>query len=172
MNNSNDPVYTKQVLELLTVANEFCLFTEKISDYTKEDIITYYRRINPLLYLKGSLLKDVLPENPELNERFVLEEEWEALFNILRNKLYPNDHFWICAEPHNEDTEAEKASIAECIADCYQDMKDFVMLYQKNLIGARQNAVHEVYNSFSNHWGPALLKSLYALHLLYQDALS
>lgn len=166
MNQSNNPVYNKQVIELLTVANEFCLFTQKIDEYSKDDIITYYRRIIPLLYLKGTLLQDVLPENPELNERFVLEEDWESLFNLLKNKLYPNDHFWICADPHNEDTEAEKASIAECIADTYQDMKDFVMLYQKNMIGAKQNAVHEVHLNFANHWGPALLKALYALHLL------
>lgn len=169
MNNSNDPVYTKQVIELLTVANEFCLFTQKIDDYSKEDIITYYRRIIPLLYLKGSLIQDVVPENPDLNERYVLEEDWEQLFNKLRNKLYPDDHFWICADPHNEDTEAEKASIGECIADVYQDMKDFLMLYQKNMQGAKENAVHEVYINFPIHWGPALTKALYALHLIYTD---
>lgn len=169
VNNQNDPVFSKQVIELLTVANEFCLFTQKVDEYSKSDIITYYRRIIPLLYLKGSLIQDVTPENPDANERFVLEEDWEALFNIVRNKLYPNDHFWVCADPHNEDTEAEKSSIAECIADCYQDMKDFVMLYQKNLKDARENAVHEVYMNFTNHWGPALTKALYALHILHSE---
>ncbi len=167
MNNQNNPVYTKQVAELLTVANEFCLFTQKVQDYSKDDILTYYRRIIPLLYLKGSLLQDVTPSDPDRNERFVLEEDWESLFNLLRNKLYPDDHFWICADPHHEDTEAEKASIAECIADCYQDLKDFLMLYEKNSLAARENAVHEVYLSFPYHWGPALTKALYGLHLLY-----
>lgn len=155
---------------MLTVANEFCLFTEKLSDYSKADIITYYRRIIPLLYLKGSMVKDILPENEELNERFVLEEEWEYVFNTLKNKLYPNDHFWICANPHDEDTEAEKASIGECIADCYQDMKDFIMLFQKTSHNAKENAVHELCQNFPTHWGPALTKSLYALHLLYMEA--
>lgn len=167
MTELNNPVYSKQVLELITVANEFCLFSQKVDQYSKEDIMTYYRRILPLLYLKGSLVKNVTPSNPELNERFVLEEDWEALFNMVRNKLYPNDHFWICADPHNEDTEAEKASIAECIADCYQDMKDFIMLYQKNQLAAKENAVHELYLNFPGHWGPAITKALYALHLLY-----
>lgn len=170
MENPNNPVYTKQVIELLTVANEFCLFTQKIEEYSKEDILIYYRRIIPLLYLKGSLVKDVIPENPELNERFVLEEEWETIFNTIRNKLYPDDHFWVCADPHHEDTEAEKSSIAECIADCYQDMKDFLMLYQKNTIDAKENAVHEICQNFPTHWGPALTKALYALHLLFSGA--
>jgi len=167
---TNHPVYAKQVIELLTVANEFCLFTQKIEDYSKEDIISYYRRIIPLLYLKGTLIADIEPQDPDLNERFVLEEDWEVVFNTLRNKLYPNDHFWVCQDPHNEDTEAEKASIAECIADVYQDMKDFLMLYQKNLTGAKENAVHEVFINFPSHWGPALTKALYALHLIYMEA--
>lgn len=170
VDNNNNPAFTKQVVELLTVANEFCLFTQKVSDYSKEDIVVYYRRIIPLLYLKGSLVKDILPQNAYLNERFVLEEEWETVFNNIRNKLYPDDHFWVCADPHSEDTEAEKASIAECIADCYQDMRDFVMLFQKNLQDARENAVHEVVINFNNHWGPAFTKALYALHFLSAGA--
>ncbi len=169
MINQNDPVYSKQVLEFLTVANEFCMFSEKASDYSKEDIVTYYLRIIPLLYLKGSLLKDINPQNPELNERFVLEEDWEALLNIIRNKLYPDDHFWVAADPHDVDTEAEKSSIAECIADTYQDMKDFVMLYQKSTRDAKENAIHEIYTNFPGHWGPSLTKALYALHFLYVD---
>lgn len=169
MTETNNPVFSKQVIELLTVTNEFCLFSQKVDEYSKEDVITYYRRILPLLYLKGSLIKDVTPSNPELNERFVLEEDWESLFNIIRNKLYPNDHFWVCADPHNEDTEAEKSSIAECIADCYQDLKDFVMLYQRSQLSAKENAVHEVYDNFPAHWGPAITKALYALHLLYME---
>lgn len=169
MIDQNDPVYTKQVAELLTVANEFCLFTEKAENYSKADIITYYRRIIPLLYLKGSLVKDVIPENEELNERFVLEEDWQGVLNSIRNKLYPNDHFWVCSNPHDEDTEAEKSSIGECIADCYQDMKDFLMLYQKNSHGAKENAVHEICVNFINHWGPALTKALYAFHLLFLE---
>lgn len=170
MAQTNHPVYAKQVIELLTVANEFCLFSQKIEDYSKDDIISYYRRIIPLLYLKGTLIEDIEPQDPDLNERFVLEEDWELLFNTLRNKLYPDDHFWICHDPHNADTEAEKASIAECIADVYQDMKDFLMLYQKNLTGAKENAVHEVFSTFPSHWGPALTKALYALHLIYMEA--
>ncbi len=171
VNNQNDPLYSRQVIEFITVANEFCIFSEKINDYTRDDIITYYLRIIPLLYLKGSLIKDITPENPDNNERFVLEEDWENLLNAVRNKLYPDDNFWIAADPHDVDTEAEKSSISECIADIYQDMKDFIMLYQKNTRSAKENAVHEVFINYPGHWGPALTKALYALHLLYADTL-
>jgi hypothetical protein len=162
----NDPVLTRQIVEFITVCNEYCLFTEKVSEYSKEDIVDYYRRILPLLYLKGSLIKSVEPSNTESSERFVTEEYWELLFNTVRNKLYPNDHFWVSTSMYDENTEIEKASVAECIADIYQDMKDFLVLYQKNFYSAKENAIHNIMLQFSDHWGPAVLKSMLAFHEL------
>lgn len=160
----NDPVFTRQILEFITVSNEFCHFTEKAGDYTKEDIVDYYRRILPLLYLKGSLIKTVHPSDPEAAERFVTEDEWESLLIILRNKLYPDDHFWVSSNLMDENAEIEKSSIAECLADIYQDMKDFLTLYQKNFYTAKENAVANVCLHFNEHWGPAVIKAMLALH--------
>lgn len=162
----NNPVYSKQVIEMLTVANEYCLFMEKCDDYPIEDILSYCRHILPLIYLKGSLVKPLIPAEPDDAERFVTEESWESLFNTLRNKFYPDDHFWMCQDPRDENTEIEKNSLAEHLADIYQDMKDFVMLYQKNRHSARENAIAGIASYFMDHYGPAITKSLYALHLL------
>ncbi len=162
----NDPVFTRQIIEFITVSNEFCLFTEKVETYSKEDIVEYYRRILPFLYLKGSLLKPVVRSAGEASERFFTQEEWELLFNTLRNKLYPDDHFWVSTDMYDENTEIEKASVAECIADIYQDMKDFLMLYQKNHYASKENAVNDVCEHFDHHWGEASIKCMLALHRL------
>lgn len=162
----NDPVYSKQVIELLTVANEYCIFTEKADDYSKPDIINYYRHILPLLYIKGSVLKPIIPQHPEDAERFVTEESWETIFNSLRNKFYPDDHFWACEDLSDENTDVEKMSLAECLADIYQDLKDFIMLYQKNLYSARENSIAEVSRLFNEHYGTKITKALPALHQL------
>ncbi len=162
----NDPILTRQILDFITVSNEFCHFTEKAGDYQKEDIVDYYRKVVPLLYLKGSLVQPVQPSDPDASEHFFNEEDWETLFNTIRNKLYPDDHFWISSSMTDPDAEIEKASLAECLADIYQDMKDFLMLYQKNKYTARENAVHNVCTHFDDHWGPAALRALMALHNL------
>ena len=162
----NDPVYSKQVIELLTVANEYCIFTEKVDDYSKADIVNYYRHILPLLYIKGSVLKPIIPQHPEDAERFLTEESWEIILNSLRNKFYPDDHFWICEDSSDENTDVEKMSLAECLADIYQDLKDFVMLYQKNLYSSRENAIAEIARLFSEHYGEIITLALPALHQL------
>ncbi|MFA4852339.1 MAG: DUF5063 domain-containing protein [Bacteroidales bacterium] len=56
------------------------------------------------------------------------------------------------------------ASIAENITDVYQDMKDFIMLYQKGTHAAKENAVAECRRLFETHWGSRLVNALRALH--------
>ena len=48
-----DPVYSKTVLEMLTVANEYCLFLEKAEDYDRQDIIMFLQKVCPLIYIKS-----------------------------------------------------------------------------------------------------------------------
>jgi len=162
----NDSSYNKQVIETFTVANEYCLFFEKVHNYSKIDILNYFSRILPLLYLKGSLLPDIEVEIHEVNERFVTEENWEILFNDVMHKLGKEDKFWYINELEFIDNETSKGSISECLTDIYQDLKDFVMLYQKNSIHAKQNAVKSLRYLYMVNWGYKILIALKAIHYI------
>jgi hypothetical protein len=167
---SKEPVYNRNVIEILTVANEYCLFIEKTEEYRKDEIINYLHNICPLLYLKGVMLPSIQVDDPDANERFVTEEQWEKIFNELRTKLLPDDEFWYINEWTFVDSEISKGSIAENLADIYQDLKDFVILYQKNTLTAKQNAVNSCKVLFEVNWGPKILQVQKALHyLLYKN---
>ncbi|MDG1900929.1 MAG: DUF5063 domain-containing protein [Bacteroidales bacterium] len=151
---SNDDItLSKQVVEMATVANEFCYFIENVEKKEKEIVLEFMQRILPLLHLKGSLLPNIEPEHPEANERFVTEEQWERVFNELRQVLGEDDEYWIIDPQYMNDTEPLKASLSENITDIYQDMKDFLLLLQKNTHAARENAVSECKILHANHWG-------------------
>jgi len=151
---SNDDItLSKQVVEMATVANEFCYFVENIEKKEKEIVLEFMQRILPLLHLKGSLLPEIEPEHPEANERFVTEEQWERVFNELRQTLGEDDEYWIIDPQYINDTEPLKASLSENITDIYQDMKDFLLLMQKNTHAARENAISECKILHANHWG-------------------
>ena len=151
---SNDDItLSKQVIEMATVANEFCYFVENIEKKEKEIVLEFMQRILPLLHLKGSLLPEIEPEHPEANERFVTEEQWERGFNELRQTLGEDDEYWIIDPQYINDTEPLKASLSENITDIYQDMKDFLLLMQKNTHAARENAISECKILHANHWG-------------------
>lgn len=172
MTDQQDPAkHKKQVLELLTVANEYCMFIEKAYDYSKNDIMQYVHRIAPLLYLKGSLLPELEVENTEAYERYVTEEVWENIFNDIRNTFGRDDEFWFIDESTFQGEEITKGSMAESITDVYQDLKDFVFLYSKNTSDAILNSVVECRHLFHTNWGPKLIRLQKNIHfLLYHQA--
>lgn len=164
----NDLTLSKAAIEMLTVANEYCLFFEEVEKFKPEDILTYFQRLAPLLYLKGSLLPAIEVEDDDFAERFVTEEQWEEIFKALREKFGPDERYYI--HDHNYDT--QEASLADNLADIYQDMKDFVMAYQKNTLPARQNALALIRGLFANHWGPIVLQAMGAGHqVLHKDVI-
>ena len=150
---NDDITLSKSVIEMATVANEFCHFFENIENKENESILNFIQRILPLLYLKGTLLPQLTPEFPEANERFVTEEQWEKIFTALRDKFGKEDEYWIIDPQYINETEPLKASLSENIADIYQDMKDFLLLLQKNTLAARENAINECNTLLGNHWG-------------------
>jgi hypothetical protein len=162
----NHPVYSKNVFEIITVANDFCIFLAKIETYSKTEAIDYLQKVCPLLYIKGALIPDVEVSNPDANERFVTEGDWETLFNELRNKFQPDDEFWFIDNSGINDNNPIKGSLAEHFADIYQDLKDFLMLYQKNTLDAKENAVSELKRLFPIHWGLRIVNAMKILHYI------
>ncbi len=164
--NPEDSAISKPVLEMLTVANEYCLFFEKAASYSMHDILNYFHRIAPLLYLKGSLLPVSGMPDTEQGERFVTEEQWEQVFKALREQFRDADVYYV----HDHNFDSVEASMSDNMADIYQDMKDFIMLYQKNTTPARQQAIYQLQDLYRWRWGPAILSALGAVHqLLFKE---
>lgn len=166
----SEPVFSRNVLEMLAVANEYCVFIEKSDDFTTDELLGFLQKISSLLYIKGALLPIIEPSDPDANERFVTEEKWEMVFNALRAKFQPSDEFWFADAAFEENAELLKASMAEHFTDIYQDLKDFLILYQKNSIVAKENAVAECRRLFASHWGMRIANVQKALHhMIYPD---
>ena len=167
---NEDITVRKSVLEMLTIANEYCYFIQNVVNKTDNDILEFIYRIGPLLYLKGTLIPEITVQNPEANERFVTAEEWENTFYVLREKLGPKDEFWIIDPQYINENEPIKASLAENLTDIYQDMEDFILLYQKNTFAARENAVNECRNLFATHWGYRITNLMPKVHHLLHES--
>ena len=168
-NQTEDITVSPPVLEMLTVANEYCLFFEKAESYAMQDILDYFHKIGPLLYLKGSLVPAVKIEDAGPGDRYVTEEQWEGVFKILREKFGKNDIYYT----HDHNNDSVESSLSDNLADIYQDMKDFVMLYQKNTVIARQQSIILIRDLYRSRWGPALLNGLAAVHhILFHDSIS
>jgi hypothetical protein len=169
-----EKVKSVQVLEMIRLAYEFCTFTEDLAKQEVTAALSFYQKLMPLMYIKGALLPELEVVDESFNERYVTEEHWEKVFMTAREKFEKDDYFWVVDS--NNDT--LKASIAEHIADIYQDMKDFVILFQDNRLVAKENSVYELKKLFAIHWGvrisalmPVIHNLMYALEIKENEEL-
>ena len=56
------------------------------------------------------------------------------------------------------------STISENMADIYQDIKDFLLLYQTGTAEVMNDAVWECRMNFENFWGQKLVNSMRAIH--------
>jgi hypothetical protein len=163
-NVQEDPVYSRKVIEFLTVANEYCLFMEKAEDYSKQELMSFLQKIGPLIYLKAALLPEISAEDEDAVEHYVTEEQWELMFNLLRNKFGTDDIFFYIDNHEKSHNDPVRGSLAEHFTDIYQDLKDFVILYQKPMKSFKENAVRDCKSLFENRFGLRLVNAHTALH--------
>ena len=165
MEKNTEPVYSRNVIEFVAVANEFCKYTEHASELKGDELLKILQRILPLLYLKASLLPALNPFFDNGNEKFVTEADWLKIHDILREKFgTADDYMEVFDERINESEGHVISSISENMTDIFQDMKDFLLLYQTGTSEVMNDAVWECRMNFENFWGQKLVNSMRAIH--------
>ncbi|MGD2036000.1 MAG: DUF5063 domain-containing protein [Bacteroidales bacterium] len=171
MSIQNNPVYSKDVLEFVTIANEYSRFVEQSDAVELREFIDRAHKILPLLYLKASLLPELDSKYESMNQKFVNEQDYGFIRDKMLKKLGQYDSYEEVFTPlHDESDEAIGASISEDMADVYQDIKDFVLLYEIGTEDVMYEAIWECAQNFRTYWGQRLTNALRALHFLrYSD---
>ncbi len=164
----SEVVYSKNVIEFATVANEYCSFIEAVDQFQRKSFITRVQKLFPLLYLKALLLP--VPDiemSEELPEKFVSEEDYNFILQKLQEKLGQFDAYHEVFDASMQySAEPIEASISENIADIYQDLKDFILSYRIGTLEVMNDALWECRNNFEQYWGQRLVNGLRALHNL------
>jgi hypothetical protein len=165
MDPDSNPVYSRKVIEFVAVANEYCKYTEHASELKGDEMLKIMQRILPLMYLNASLLPQLNPYFEDGNEKFVTESDWVRIQETLKEKFgTADDYLEVFDEKMNESDGPVLSSISENMADIYQDMKDFLLLYQTGTTEVMSDAVWECRMNFENFWGQKLVNSMRAIH--------
>jgi len=152
--------------EFYIAAREYCKFIELAEEQNKLEFLSGVQKILTLIYLKASLLEksdDVLEEEAE---KFVQEEDWTHIQNAVAKRLGTIDKYIEVILPENsEPNNVETEGLSDCLADVYQDLKDFVLNYEignpDSLLAGLTNCMFE----FDKYWGPRLLAILVNVHV-------
>ena len=165
MDTKKDQIYSRNVIDFVAVANEFCKYAEHASELKGDELLKILQRILPLMYLKASLLPSLNPYFEEGNEKFVTESDWNDINDILKEKFgTANDYLEVFDDKISETDGPVLSSLSENMADIYQDIKDFILLYQTGTEEVMNDAVWECSTNFENFWGQKLVNAMRAIH--------
>jgi hypothetical protein len=165
MEENTEPVYSRVVVEFVAVANEFCKYAEHAARLEGDELLRIFQRILPLMYIKASLLPGLEPYYEDGNEKFVTEPDWILIHESLKKRFGAADEYpEIFDNRTTENDGPVLESISENLADIYQDVKDFLLLYQTGTAEVMNDAVWECRMNFENIWGQKLVNSLRAIH--------
>lgn len=154
-----EDIYSKSILEFVTVSIEYCAFMEKSGEKDKQDFLKITQRLLPLMYLKTSLITkpSMIMDLDEHLERFVTEGDYEVVRMGISEVLGADDDYFDEEQPN---------SIAEDLSDVYQALKDFTLNYKEGKKEVMNDALAECLEQFELHWGGIMLRALKAIHHL------
>lgn len=164
---TNDIIYAPVTLDFVTVSVEFCSFLERSELIPQQDWIKTLLRILPLLYIKATLLPTVETLNDDYLETFVSEQDYLFVSNKVSSMVGENDVYLdVFVEDMKYSDRPVSSFISEDVADIYQDIRNFVSIYQLGLEENMINALKVCTDSFRLFWGQKLVNVLRPLHAI------
>ncbi len=165
MEQQHQVIFSRNVVEFVTVAAETCAFLERAENVKRGPFVDTTLKILPLLYLKASLLPECVMMGEEAPETYVSQEIYEIMRMNIAAVLGEKDDYLevFLPEMAYSDTPIKKC-ISEDLADIYQDLKDFIFVFQLGFDETMHDALAICKENFGMYWGQKLVNTLRALH--------
>ena len=165
MKKESQVIFDRNVVEFVTVAAEFCKFLEQAETMKRDTFVDTSLKILPLLYLKTAMLPETEIIGDEAPESYVTEETYEVLrINLAGILAEKDDYLDVFVQDMVYSDQPIKKSISEDLADIYQDIKDFIFVFQLGLNETMNDSLAVCQENFGMLWGQKLVNTLRALH--------
>lgn len=158
-------IFDRNTVEFVTVAAEFCGFLERAEAMKRRQFVTTALKILPLLYLKASMLPSCEQMGMTEPETFVTEEDYEVMRLTIAGVLADRDDYLdvFIEDMRYSDTPIRK-NISEDLSDIYQDVKNFISVFQLGFDETMHDALAICEENFALYWGQTLVNTMRALH--------
>ena len=165
MEPTSQVIFDKNSIEFVTVAAEYCGFIERSREVGKQSFVDTALKILPLLYLEASLIPECEMMREGDLETFVTEDDYEYVRRSIAKVMGPQDDYLEVFHPDMaySDTPIKKC-ISEDLADIYQDLKDFISVFQLGLNVTMNDSLYVCKEHFAEFWGQRLVNTMRALH--------
>lgn len=158
-------IFDRQTVEFVTVGVEYCKWIEQAEGTPRRQLVDVALKLLPLLYLKASMLPACEVIGDEPLETFVTEESYEVVRLTLADILADRDDYLdVFVSDMKYSDQPITRYISEDLSDIYQDIKDFICLFQSGLNTVMHDALATCQENFRLYWGQKLVNTLRALH--------
>jgi hypothetical protein len=153
------------IKEFVDGAGEFCQLLEQASRMRTGELFTSLQRILPELYLKASRMPKPKYCYEEEQKKFVKEDDYARIHDALQQKIeLVNGIARMSPGTRSDKHELLSFNMAENLADIYEELKNFVRLYETLIPQAMNDAVWICRNSYEQNLGIKLIDGVRLLH--------
>ena len=165
MEQNSQVIFDKNSIEFVTVAAEYCGCIERSRGTDRKTFVDTALKILPLLYLKASLIPECELIGEDDLEVFVTEDDYEMVRRAIAHVLGPQDDYLEVFHPDMAYSDSPiKKCISEDLADIYQDLKDFICVFQLGMNVTMNDSLYVCKEHFAEFWGQRLVNTMRALH--------
>jgi hypothetical protein len=169
--NKIDALISPQTKRFVQICRKYVAYIETLPD--KELAIFWSVQLRQLSDIYQGIF--VLPEIEARYsfdvDKFVTEKGYNKVLSGLIGHIGALDTFSDFSDMNFPGTlKVVEFSLSEILTDIYQELKDFVLLYETETLENMNDAIAECVDTFGRYWGVKLLSALRIIHInLYQQ---
>ena len=169
--NKLDSLIAPHTKEFIKLCRRYFEYIDKLPDRKISDFWTMQLRMLPEIYSGVYRLPQIEARYSAEVEKFVTEREYNRIFINLVSYVGSLDKFSDFSDlSHPGTMKVINASLSEMLTDIYQELKDFVSLYETGTLENMNDAIADCFDTFGQYWGVKLLTATRIIHVnLFQE---
>ncbi|MDR1153597.1 MAG: DUF5063 domain-containing protein [Bacteroidales bacterium] len=168
--NKIDFLISPQTKEFVKLCRRYFEYLEKLPDRKITDFWDMQLRLLPEIYTGIFQLPVIDARYASDVEKFVTERTYNKIYTGMVAYIGALDKFSDFSDlSHPGTVKVVEASLSEMLTDIYQELKDFVLLYETGTLENMNDAIADCFDTFGQYWGVKLLTATRIIHVnLYQ----
>jgi hypothetical protein len=168
--NKVESLIAPQTKEFVKLCRKYFEYLEALPDKDISDFWVFQLRILSEIYRGIFNLPEIEARYESDVEKFVTERDYNKIYVKLVAHIGALDKFADFQDMnHPGSLKVVEASLSEMLTDIYQELKDFVLLYETGTLENMNDAIADCFESYGQYWGVKLLSAARIIHVnLYQ----
>jgi len=166
-----DSLISPQTKGFVTLCRRYFEYLAKLPDKKISDFWMVQLQMLSEIYSGIFQLPSITARYSSEVEKFVSEREYNQIYSNLSSYIGALDKFFDFNDlSHPGALKVVEVSLSEMLTDVYQELKDFVMLYETETLENMNDAIADCFDTFGRFWGVKLLSATRIIHVnLYQQ---